>query len=447
VKKIARILLSILLIVCLFPASLLAAENNADETNAGSTTLSLSVYQVTVDCGSGGSFTVDGVTRTGSYNFYTNEGLNIAVNPNSGFVVDDTAVASGSVEMTVTGDNIAGENIALKNISSDVVLRISFWDLRPAASETEPDSEQETLEPEEAAADQAEDTVQETVTTDTTTTARRGTAANANVNAQADAADNAEDAEDAEETVLDQTITADITLAEVEGDAVMITSEMAESLTIEEDGTMVMVIPMTDRADQITKVSLSVDSLIALAEEKEGILRIQADGFEAEFDTTALRAIISQAQGNDIYLDVKQIETTELSDTQLSAVQDKVVLFSFSASIMSGDVNISQFYDGRASIKIPFEPEEGVDITEYAVVYIPTEGDLEVLESAYEDGCITFSTSHFSEYAIVRDASLTADTAAGAGYRLLILLLILLAALSLAGIIWIKKKEKRSENN
>jgi hypothetical protein len=445
VKKIARILLSILLIVCLFPASLLAAENNADETDAGSTTLSLSVYQVTVDCGSGGSFTVDGVTRTGSYNFYTNEGLNIAVNPNSGFVVDDTAVASGSVEMTVTGDNIAGENIALKNISSDVVLRISFWDLRPAASETEPESEQETLEPEEAVADQTKDTVQETVTTDTTTTARRGTAAN--VNAQADAADNAEDAEDAEETVLDQTITADITLAEVEGDAVMITSEMAESLTIEEDGTMVMVIPMTDRADQITKVSLSVDSLIALAEEKEGILRIQADGFEAEFDTTALRAIISQAQGNDIYLDVKQIETTELSDTQLSAVQDKVVLFSFSASIMSGDVNISQFYDGRASIKIPFEPEEGVDITEYAVVYIPTEGDLEVLESAYEDGCITFSTSHFSEYAIVRDASLTADTAAGAGYRLLILLLILLAALSLAGIIWIKKKEKRSENN
>jgi hypothetical protein len=97
------------------------------------------------------------------------------------------------------------------------------------------------------------------------------------------------------------------------------------------------------------------------------------------------------------------------------------------------------------SIKIPFEPEEGVDVSEYAIVYIPTEGDLEVLESSYEDGCMIFSTSHFSEYAIVRDASLAAGAGVGAGHMWMILLLIILAALFIVVLFWIKKHVQRSE--
>jgi hypothetical protein len=430
-----RILLSVLLVASLFPASVHAAGSSTDESVAGSTTLSISVYQVTVDCGSCGSFTVDGVTRTGSCNFYTNDALDISLNPNAGYVVNDTAVASGTVEMTVSG-----KNITLNHISSDVVLRISFLNTTPAAAENA-DSQQtsdSSVSVETEQTDQTDDMAEKADTADDNAAAQRNDAADdaqddaldqADDTSQDDAPDNANDVEESERTVLSETITADITLAEVEGDAVIITSDIAESLTIDEDGTNVMVIPLNDRNDQVTKVSLSKDSLVTLAEDKNGILRIRVDGLEAELDNTALLAIISQAQGDYIYIDIKQIEATALSETQLDAVQDKAVLFCFTASVISGDVNISQFYEGRALIKIPFEPEEGVDVSEYAVVYIPTEGDPEVLESSYEDGCITFSISHFSEYAIVRNASLATGIGLGAWYMWIILLLIILAAL------------------
>jgi hypothetical protein len=163
---------------------------------------------------------------------------------------------------------------------------------------------------------------------------------------------------------------------------------------------------------------------------------------EVEFDTAALRAVIDQAQGDDIYIDVRQIETASLEKSQQKAVQDKVVLFSFSASVMSGDTVISQFYDGSATIRIPFEPEDGIDTSEYAIVYLTTDGEIEVMDSTYEDGYLIFSTSHFSEYAIVRDASLASDDRNGAGYVRWCLPVVLLAAV--CGIVLVVLKRKKS---
>jgi hypothetical protein len=335
---------------------------------------------------------------------------------------------------------VSGNYITLQNISSNVVLQITYYNTKTPSTKKVVTSVQNTpvVAAEETAVAADADAEEETT--------GRQTARAEEDDAQAEETDDAAE-EGPEQSVLGQMVAPDITVAEVKDGAAVITDEIAETHMVEENGTTVLVLPLKDRDDQITKISISKETLRSLAEDKEGILRLQTSALEAEFDNAALRAIIDQAEGDDIYLDVKEIATTSLGESQLSAIEDKVVLFSFSAEIMSGDTVISQFYDGSATIRIPFEPEEGIDISEYAVVYIPTEGELEVFDSTYEDGKMILTTSHFSEYAIVRDASLTAEKGTGATYMMWILFLIILAALCIIIFLIFKKRQKRDEAN
>jgi tetrahydromethanopterin S-methyltransferase subunit B len=182
-------------------------------------------------------------------------------------------------------------------------------------------------------------------------------------------------------------------------------NEQALSHIEETPDQTVMKFQLRDLEEEVNGVDIPLDSLKEL-DSRDGEINIVLTNFEVRFDKEATTAIVSQASGDTIYIKVEPIEIETLEEQQIASVEDKVVLVSLSASVISGGVNISNFWEGQATIMIPFEPEENVDIDEYGVVYIPKNGEIEPLDSHYEDECMIFSINHFSEYAIIRDATL-----------------------------------------
>jgi hypothetical protein len=369
------------------------------------------VFQITISCGNGGSFTVDGETMSGTHDFYTRSDMTLTVNPNKGRAINKTLVAAGEVEMTVDGNTIH-----LDNILSNVTLNITFRSTESSSS-SDTDSSQENNGSTTTTTPTTLPTLSGNVTTTVPTTDIEQTTPDINTDSviESTSTDNVNSiTNNNTETIAgsisdDTNTTAENVLTDetiiVDNGAAIINENQALSRIEETLDQTVMNFQLRDLEENVNAVEIPTTSLKEL-ESRHGEVNIVLTNFEVRFDKKATTAIVSQANGETIYICVEPIELEALEEQQVVSVEDKVVLISFSASVISGGINISDFWEGQATIMIPFEPEENVDIDEYAVVYIPKNGEIEVMDSRYEDGCMVFSINHFSEYAIVRDATL-----------------------------------------
>ena len=159
-----------------------------------------------------------------------------------------------------------------------------------------------------------------------------------------------------------------------------------------------------NKAEQ-TEVEIPKKALESIAKDTEADLVIKTDNGQVILDNKTLETIAAAAEGDTVKITVN--ENTQLKEEQKSVfdiIGDRGHIFDIAAII--GGKRIHDFKGGKAHIKLPVpEKLKGKDVV---IIYISDKGICEILNHTMEtvgaEEYIKFTTSHFSNYAIVEKA-------------------------------------------
>lgn len=205
-------------------------------------------------------------------------------------------------------------------------------------------------------------------------------------------------------------------------------------------------------SEKIESVSLPMESVEAIAE-KAGSLTISMTEARVSLDQKTIAAILKQAAGDTVSVKVQKIPEQSLTNEQQETVDKLDVVAVISAEMMSNEKYIGDFDGGNVTIQIPFTLPAGAQADDYSVLFIDKDGDTESVKATIENGYLSFTVPHFSEYVIVKskdvvqpnsnhqssgtDSTTPATGDAGMGITLT---LTLMCAASLCGLVCYKKK-------
>ena len=139
-------------------------------------------------------------------------------------------------------------------------------------------------------------------------------------------------------------------------------------------------------------------------------LKITMKNATVTFDKEAVASIVKQAEGDKITIVVESISEDKLSSAQKVALANKTVENTFEAFVECNGKRISKFDGGTVTVEKTVDVTSGKDPKHYHMYYINPLGILERLKTIFINGKICGLMSHFSEYAIVYDESITNET-------------------------------------
>ena len=193
-------------------------------------------------------------------------------------------------------------------------------------------------------------------------------------------------------------------------------------------------------------VEISEEIIEKVSEEKSIEIEVTKD-VHISFDAKASEFVTSTAKEESLDLIVSQKKSDELSSAQAQAIQDKEVKTIVSVE-MGGKESIHSFSGGKATVSFPFSIPASDNPAYYRVYYIADSGDLFLMPSEYKDGIMTFTTSHFSDYAVIKseepiaepEAEVEPQSESTTQFNILLLLIPLAVIIVVISIIIIKKK-------
>ena len=159
-----------------------------------------------------------------------------------------------------------------------------------------------------------------------------------------------------------------------------------------------------NKAEQ-TEVEIPKKALESIAKETNASLVVKTDSGQVTLDNRTLETIAAEAEGETVKIIVN--ENTQLKEEQKPAsdvIGKNGKLFDLKAVI--GDKNLHDFRGGKAHVILPIpEKLKGKDIV---IIYINDKGICEILNHTIEtvgaEKYIKFTTSHFSNFAVVEKA-------------------------------------------
>ena len=142
-----------------------------------------------------------------------------------------------------------------------------------------------------------------------------------------------------------------------------------------EDGTKVYNETITDEGKDLTDI-------FAQAKEEDGVVEIAADDLVITFDSSAVSAI----GGSEVVIAARVVvEAPEIEEAEL---------------VLEVTLSGATFADGSATVCVPFEKE--VPPSKIAkVYYVDDDGNKTDMNAVFADGKVTFTTNHFSTYAVI----------------------------------------------
>ena len=154
-----------------------------------------------------------------------------------------------------------------------------------------------------------------------------------------------------------------------------------------------------------TEVEIPKKALESIAKDTDADLVITTDSGQVILDNRTLETIAAEAEGDTVRLVVN--ENAQLKEEQKPAsdvIGDNGKLFDLKAVI--GDKILHDFRGGKAHVTLPMpEKLKGKDIV---IIYINDKGICEILNHTMEtigaEKYIKFTTSHFSNFAVVEKA-------------------------------------------
>ena len=98
------------------------------------------------------------------------------------------------------------------------------------------------------------------------------------------------------------------------------------------------------------------------------------------------------------------VETVDLKDVTLTddkkaQIGDNTV---YDFNMVYADNNDKVEFEGLITVSLPYTLQPGEDIDSIDVWYISDTGELEQVNGTYSNGCVTFTTDHFSYYTVTR---------------------------------------------
>ncbi|MCI5935682.1 MAG: Ig-like domain-containing protein [Lachnospiraceae bacterium] len=168
-------------------------------------------------------------------------------------------------------------------------------------------------------------------------------------------------------------------------------------------------IDLSGAKQEVTGVTLSKESVKTLAEttaqKDNGIetATIELSKATVELDQKTLATLVEQAKGEQIELVVADKDQKKLNSAQQTSLSQCQVANTFEAYFTSGGQRIHDFKGGKAVVSIDFTPEAGKDTSFYHLVYVADNGEMTRYKTKYEKRKLMFTTTHFSDYAVIYD--------------------------------------------
>ena len=172
-------------------------------------------------------------------------------------------------------------------------------------------------------------------------------------------------------------------------------------------------IDLTELDEDVCKIILpvtSVEHIISEAEETHNeheALQVDFPHGSVKLDDKTMRAIVEQAECNEVILVLEDVGETRLNEKQENAVKDWNVYGGYEAYLLCVKANkrISDFEGGVATMYVPFTLPEGVSADKISVWHIADDGTKEKMNTSYENGVLTWEVGHFSDFIIATEKS------------------------------------------
>jgi hypothetical protein len=150
-------------------------------------------------------------------------------------------------------------------------------------------------------------------------------------------------------------------------------------------------------------VSVTIPETVVEQMQDAPSLTIETGVVDVTFDKTALSKIVDTAK--EITLQTQNKGTQDLTEDQQKALKSAdATIIDLNLTDATGEKVAFSDNDtgntGKADIKVPFTPTNG-DGGDYAVYYISTDGQTKTkMASSWDNGYMTFTATHFSDYVI-----------------------------------------------
>lgn len=165
------------------------------------------------------------------------------------------------------------------------------------------------------------------------------------------------------------------------------------------------VIDVTETTQKADSVELKAETVDKLASNQTAV-SVKLPEATVTFDKTAVSAINTQAGTAAVTLVAKEVEKTTLNAPQKEALEKTKIHQVLSLEAKAGATKISDFGGGKVTVSVPFAIPAGKKAADFAVAYVADNGKVTAMPTTYQDGAISFETTHFSSYIIAEKATL-----------------------------------------
>ena len=185
--------------------------------------------------------------------------------------------------------------------------------------------------------------------------------------------------------------------------------------------TGIVEIDLTNLDEKITKIELpmaSIKHIVEAAEEAHNdteALQIDFPHGSVKLDDKTMRAVVEQAECNEVMLVLESVGESRLNKTQKNAVSDWNIYGGYEAYLLcvKGNKRISDFEGGVATLSVPFEIPNGLKAEKFVVWNVADDGKTEKLDTHYKDGYLVWDVGHFSDFIIVYEGDEMPDVPGG----------------------------------
>lgn len=204
------------------------------------------------------------------------------------------------------------------------------------------------------------------------------------------------------ETTLVLSLTAFFdTITTEEGTTVVRDTKLMELLWDAPEDAAAVTLDVSNMASSSIKVQFSAEDVAILAFYKKG-LNVVTDSATISLDLATLNAIKAVSNEDSVItLEVKYIDQAALNGQQLAAIAHKSVAGVISAQLLCDGAPIADFGGGLVTVRIPFAPTEGTDVSHYGLWYLAADGQMSAQDATYADGNWVMTLAHFSEYVVL----------------------------------------------
>ncbi|MBU7006030.1 S-layer homology domain-containing protein [Phosphitispora fastidiosa] len=164
------------------------------------------------------------------------------------------------------------------------------------------------------------------------------------------------------------------------------------------------------------EVNIPQAGLNEIASESDAGFAIISPFISITFDGKAIETISGAAEGGNITVSAGIIDGTTLSEKDRAKAAGRPV---YDLSVKNGDVQVSHFGGGHATVRIPYTLKQGENPNAVVIYYLSDDGNLKVVRGRFDAaaGAVVFKTSHFSNFVIGHNPVTFSDVRADAWYR------------------------------